>query len=180
MVGSGNGNGPGAYDWIVQPAAYGFDINFSPVFFLFIGPGFSVTDSGFTSRYFNISTSPSATSSSASSTSTSPTLTASTTGIGNTTTTFPNQITLRGISTATKVGLGVGLGVGIPLLFILGVVAGMKLVQHRRSKTQELDAAPSYYDPQYRDVKPVQHFGQQELPAQPSPTQQRAELYGGP
>lgn len=55
----------------------------------------------------------------------------------------------------------------------------MKLVQRRRNKTQELDAALSYYDPQYRDVKPSQQIGQQELPSEPSPTQHRAELYGG-
>ncbi|KAE9989678.1 hypothetical protein Vi05172_g4674 [Venturia inaequalis] len=176
----GNGIGPGTYDWIVQPAAYGFDIHFSPVFFLYIGPGFSITDAGVTSRYFNISASSTATTPSASVKSTPASTTTSTSGAGNATTKFPNQSTASGISTAIKLGLGVGLGIGIPLLLILGVVAGMSLVQRRRNETQELDVAPSYYDPHYRDVKPSQQFGQQELPTEPSPTHHRAELYGGP
>jgi len=132
-----------SYQWVIQ--TYGFSIDFSHTFFL--GCGFSTPNTGFTSEYFNISSSSSASSSITATTS--PTAMSSAT-----TSSQAPQVTVEGttnqsMSQGAKVGLGVGLGLGVPLLIVLGALLCLRIVRGKKVR-QQYAASPGAQPPIYR------------------------------
>ncbi|OJI82655.1 hypothetical protein ASPTUDRAFT_43937 [Aspergillus tubingensis CBS 134.48] len=163
------------FTWVVQ--LYGFDLDYSNVFFLWINPD---GPDGFVSCYFNI-TKPTATSTTSSLTeSATSTQSQNATSSPSITSNISAQPTASAssdaaqLTTTGQIALGVGIGIGVPVLAALAALVWLKA---RANKTPAMPAAVPGTMPAWPQMRQPQQLPPKEMQGS-DPTDNYPELPG--